>query len=185
MLYESLELPGKKFLWWIGYSILPGNYMNKIFAANTTSIYHKDLQYLTILIDGQEIDDLLESQHPCKKIKGLIPTLLDGWLEPKERQLIWERILPKKGQKTIAPVLMCPDDADLSCTLIVMEIEAKEQKILWNRVGFDMSNRDQNFPNAIGSVVDWFGNIDKLIFSRDDYLKMLQQFKNALSESAG
>lgn len=53
--------------------------------------------------------------------------------------MAWRRILPGENQTTICPILVCPDDNDFSCTLIVAEIRNCGNTIQWKRVGLDQA----------------------------------------------
>ena len=98
-------------------------FMNRIQAIRGKSEYSLS-DHLMIAVDGRPLDQHInvfdiEGRHGYN---GLVPTLLD-WLESEqERAVVWTRILPEIGATTICPVLMCPDDCDFSCTIVVAEI---------------------------------------------------------------
>jgi hypothetical protein len=93
----------------------------------------------------------------------------------KEEDLVWKTILPNKGEITICPILMCPDDFDFSCILIVAEIENDDSFIQWKRIGIDKQTKW--FDHKIRYDIDWFPNFQSLNFEIDDYQKMIQDFE--------
>ncbi|MCB9309495.1 MAG: T9SS type A sorting domain-containing protein [Lewinellaceae bacterium] len=94
--------------------------MNRIQAKYEKSKYSKE-PHLTINVDGNSLDKILHELYPDKNIIGLVPTILDCLEDPKERKLVWERF--ESEQKQVVPILMCPDDIYLWCTVINVEIE--------------------------------------------------------------
>src|SRR6185436_9122893 len=88
---------------------------------------------------GLPLDFHVDRAYPDGDLTGLIPSLL-GWFHRKEDGVVpWKCILPGIGCTSIAPILICPDDLDYSCTTIVVEIAAEEEEIRWERFGFDAS----------------------------------------------
>ncbi|MDF1699328.1 MAG: hypothetical protein P1U56_25975 [Saprospiraceae bacterium] len=129
---------------------------------------------MTIFVDGNALDKILHELYPDKNLIGLVPTLLD-WLEDsKERKLVWDRFESK--QKQVVPILMCPDDIDLWCTIINVEIEKTERSVKWLRIGIDTGNFD-NMPDSIGTNVEWFDKIKPMVFDKVEYEKFVSDFK--------
>lgn len=131
--------------------------------------------YLNIQIDGCWLDEYIDEHYPNNFYKGLIPTLLPLMDVIEEEEMVWERILPKLNSITICPILMCPDDCDFSCTIIVVEIEHKSDKVIWKRFGLEGTSM-ASLP-AIGSQVEWFENVETLSFPINAYQEMLDEFK--------
>lgn len=148
--------------------------MNTVEATFDLSDYDSDT-FLNFKIDGYWLDEKLEELYPGNLYKGTVPTLL-FWMEiDKERQIVWDRILPQPNSTTICPILMCPDDADFSCTLIDVEIENTGQTIKWNKIGLDKTEEFE--AEKIGSKVEWFAKVKPLEFMLDEYKIMLTKFK--------
>lgn len=147
--------------------------MNQIQAKYENSEYSNE-PHLTINVDGKPLDKILHELYPDKNLIGLVPTLLD-WLEdPKERKLVWDRFESK--QKQVVPILMCPDDIDLWCTVINVEIEKTETSVKWLRIGIDSGSSD-NMPDSIGTNVEWFDKIEPIEFDKVEYEKFSSDFK--------
>lgn len=92
-----------------------------------------------------------------------------------EQAVVWKRILPAENETAICPILMCPDDNDFSCTLIVAEITNCGDRVQWKRLGLDKT--EEWDPEKVGSMVDWFDKPTELNFSKKDYFAMLEAFK--------
>jgi len=149
--------------------------MNSIKGILDKSDYEIYDDFLNFQVDGYWLDEKLEELYPGKMYKGTVPTLL-FWMEiEKEREIVWDRILPNERQKTICPILMCPDDADFSCTLIDAEIENTGTAIKWNKIGIDQTKEFE--PEKIGSTVEWFDKVEPLEFKISEYKNMLNEFK--------
>ena len=149
--------------------------MNQIIAEIDQSDYEGYSDFLNIKIDCEWLDEKLESLYPGEMYKGTIPTLLFAMEIEAESKVVWKRILPDLNCKTICPVLMCPDDNDFSCTLIMAEIENTEQVIIWYRLGLDITKSWE--PEKIGSEVKWFDKVSPYHFYKSDYLEMVKSFE--------
>ena len=149
--------------------------MNKIKAEKDKSEYGYD-DFLNYRIDEYWLDEKLEELYPDNWYGGTIPTLSFGMEIEKEEKIVWDRILPSENQITNCPILMCPDDNDFSCTIIIAEIKNIGEVIEWNRLGIDQT---QEFdPNKIGTKVNWFAKMESLKFYKSDYLKMIEDFRH-------
>jgi hypothetical protein len=149
--------------------------MNSIKGILDKSDYESYDDFLNFQVDSYWLDEKLEEIYPGNMYKGMVPTLL-FWMEiEKEREIVWNRILPDEGQKTICPILMCPDDADFYCMLIDAEIENTGTTIRWNRIGIDRTKEFE--PEKIGSTVEWFDKVKQLEFEINEYTDMLNEFK--------
>jgi hypothetical protein len=153
--------------------------MNTIKGTIDKSGYPIYNDFLNIQIDDKYLDEILEENYPGENYKGLIPALLTMELE-RESKIVWERIKPETGEKTLCPILMCPDDCDFSCTLIIAEIENKDDEIiLWNKIGLDEteSKETYNNPEKIGSKIKWLNKINPLTFKKNEYDNVIDKFK--------
>ncbi|MEN2413024.1 hypothetical protein [Flavobacterium mesophilum] len=148
--------------------------MNKIEAIQDKSDYEDYWDFINYRIDDNWLDEKLDELYPNRMFRGLIPTLV-YWMEhEEEKTVVWKRILPSENETTICPILMCPDDNDFSCTLIVAEIKNCGDLIQWKRMGIDQTR--EWGAEKVGSKVEWFNELEDLNFSKQDYLKMLETF---------
>ncbi len=151
--------------------------MNEILAKSYQSKY-ADTPHLTIQVDGKPLDVLLDEQYSGRNLLGLVPTLLNWLVDPKEQRVVWDRVESISPQ--VVPILMCPDDVDLWCTVIVIEIAKTDSVVKWLSVGLDMGD-GENMPDSIGSDVDWFDGLEPLEFRLSDYEKFVTAFKMELN----
>ena len=133
-------------------------------------------EFLKIKIDGEWVDKKLNNLYPNNFIDGTISTLSYRLESDKEEKIVWERFLPAENTSVIAPILMCPDDCDFECTLIVAEIENSENKIRWKRIGIDRSETYSNREN-VGSKVKWLIPINNFEFKLSEYQKVISDFE--------
>ncbi|MES2793836.1 MAG: hypothetical protein V4719_29760 [Planctomycetota bacterium] len=149
--------------------------MNQIAAIEAISKY-ANAPHTVITIDDVPLDVLLNRAHPDRIPLGLVPTLLDWLTNPVERALVWNRFLPANGNSTSAPILMCPDDCDLICTIVIAEIITESSLVWWYRIGIDRSDSD-DMPISVGTTVDWLEGVGPFCFNRSDYQRCVEAFK--------
>jgi hypothetical protein len=154
--------------------------MNKIKGQLDKSDYEIYDDFINFRIDDYWLDEKIDELYPGQSYKGLIPTLDFGLYNEKEKQIVWDRILPDKNAVTICPILMCPDDNDFSCTLIVAEIENYGDFVQWKRIGLDETRL--RFGDKFGKNIKWFENLGTLNFETKDYLETIESFKQQLTK---
>ncbi|MEA5429703.1 hypothetical protein [Arcicella lustrica] len=153
--------------------------MNKIEGIQDESDYEDYWDFINYRIDEYWLDEKLDELYLNNMYKGLIPTLV-YWMEREdEKAVVWKRILPNENETTICPILMCPDDNDFSCTLIVAEIRNCGDLIQWKQIGIDKTKEWE--AEKAGSTVKWFDKFKELNFSKEDYLIMLEIFRQRLT----
>ena len=148
--------------------------MNRIEAIQAVSKYVKEPHTL-IFIDGIPLDVLFNRFAPDRVSVGLVPTLLDWLYNPVERTLVRDRILPSVGKSSRAPVLMCPDDCDLWCTVVIAEVMNHDSVVWWKQIGINTS-APENMPISIGTTVEWLEGIGTFCFARSDYQQCIAAF---------
>ena len=152
--------------------------MNKIEATYEKSEYVNE-PHLVLKVDGITLDEIVHKEYPDQMYKGLVPTLLD-WLEDtKERKVVWERV--QSESKSVVPILMCPDDIDLWCTILNVEVQKSDKTVKWNKIGIDKGN-SENMPYSIGTNVEWFENIPNFEFNREEYEQSIGIFKEEIDK---
>ncbi|MBM7845688.1 hypothetical protein [Herpetosiphon giganteus] len=139
-----------------------------------------------LLIDGQPLDQVLALHCQDSNLEGLVPTLIAGWLETKaEQQLVWERVRVMNEIPTIVPILMCPDDCDFSCTIVVIEVSASATTVSWPRVGYAVGETPyetlDELPASRLDSIKWMDSTTIWQFERTAYINAIQAF--AMPES--
>lgn len=140
--------------------------MNKLQVKLQKNRY-SDTQLPSILIDELKLDIWLDQLYPENNYLGLIPCIIDLIHTEPEQQLVLQRYNDKQ-EVVILPILMCPDDCDLWCTLIVAEVIIQSDEVWWNRIGLDQSDISKGCY-YVGSTVEWFENIPQLKFEKQSY----------------
>ena len=148
--------------------------MNRIETIQAASKYAREAHAI-ICIDGIPFDELVHRAAPSRLPLGLVPTLLDWLCDPVERTLVRGRILPPVGKPSRAPILMCPDDCDLLCTVVVAEVVNHDTAVCWNQIGIDSSDPEDT-PFSVGTTVDWLNDIGPFYFSHTDYQQFIAAF---------
>ena len=135
-------------------------------------------EHLGLLLDGERLDHLLDRLVPGLSLRELIPTLL-GWGEfEAENEVARRRFLPPAGTTANAPLLFCPDDLDFSCTVVIAEVAAETDAIVWRRVGLDRSAWSPDAEH-VGGEVEWFDGVGPFRFAREEYARVLEAFADA------
>lgn len=149
--------------------------LNQI-ATKTYKNPFSNKNYYIIEVDGKSLEDYI--LEITKLHKGLVPTLLN-WLHDKsERKTDWNRVLPKIGTTANLPILMCSEDIDLWCDLIIVEVEVDNKFVYWNRFGIDDTNT--NKPSQLGQNTLWFDNTPTFVFDKSQYKNILTAFRKYL-----
>jgi hypothetical protein len=150
--------------------------MNKILALSDKSDYEGHPDFINYRIDEFWLDEKLDELYPDKMYKGLVPCLLDRMEWENEKEVVRSRIFPNENETTICPILMCPDDNDFSCTLIVAEIRNCGDRIQWSKIGIDKTTEWE--AEKVGNYVEWMEKVPEFNFLMSDYLAMLENFRN-------
>lgn len=74
--------------------------------------------------------------------ESLVPA--QGWLYDYDSELAlsnaWKLLKPQAYENvaisTVVPILICPDDLDLECSVIMVEQVVSADKVLWTRFGY-------------------------------------------------
>jgi hypothetical protein len=130
--------------------------------------------HLAITVDGIPLDALLDELLPDWQLAGLVSSLLGWFHNDEDRAVPWERILPEVGCTGYAPLLICPDDLDYDCTVVMAEVVAEPGVVRWDRLGFD-ATRD----GTVGSCIQWQPVLGSYCFGRLHYERCVAAFKPA------
>lgn len=150
--------------------------LNKIKAEYRRTQYLPS-EHLVITVDGEPLDQILHNSYTNLNFSGLIPTLLDCLDDDEERKLVWDKI---DSNAKIIPILMCPDDCDLWCTVIIVECEINDDIVKWERIGLDMTSKEDYSSEKVGSNIKWLDRILPMEFSREEYQNCINTFKKEL-----
>ncbi|MGC5703361.1 hypothetical protein J4P02_24490 [Pseudomonas sp. NFXW11] len=147
--------------------------MNNIHAAMHHSKY-TTAPHPVLTIDGVPLDrwikGVIYDASGADDTEGLVPA--QGWLiDDEHAKLAWQLLVPASEEcSSIVPLLICPDDMDLSCTVAVVEQVVQGDKLIWERFG-----RAVAVTNGLVTSVAWNANVQRAEFAR-------QQFDEACAE---
>lgn len=107
--------------------------------------------------------------------------LAQMWLvDEDEDRLAYSRLTPgEENSSTIVPNLVCSDDVDLSCTVIVVEQLISNQTVQWLRWGFSAS-----WGMAVGISTKWERpqKTPLAIFEREEFEACVRSFDRSSSD---
>ena len=81
------------------------------------------------------------------------------------------------GSSTIVPLLVCSDDMDLNCTVLVAEQLVQGGTISWLRFGWSISGGLE-----VGAQTRWISGTPPVEFALDDFNLALEDFATMLSD---
>ena len=146
--------------------------MNRIESIKAKSKFVPE-EHLVLIVDGVPLDELLDAALPEFDLVGQVSSLL-GWFHNDEDSVVpWQRILPEIGCAGYAPILICPDDLDYHCGVVIVEVVAETNVIRWDRLGFNAARNG----SSVGSCVRWLPGLGPYRFRREDYERCLEAFR--------
>lgn len=116
------------------------NSINKIEVKSIKTCYHYPEYYW--IIDDKPIVEYLDEYMKkglCPELSsfgsmlGLMPAWTGELLWKWENDFIWELIDSK--EELNVPILVCEDDCDLSCIVIIVKIRKSEDYVYWDKIG--------------------------------------------------
>ena len=116
--------------------------MNKIEAKQIPSF---NRQVLSIFIDDKILGEIVSAKAGDSRYKDLwCAWLLKNCQELWEQHggYIWELIENK--QNCNLPILLCPDDMDFWCTIVVAQVRYYDDIVVWEKIGTEAGKCDRN-----------------------------------------
>lgn len=125
-------------------------------------------EYFLQSIDGKILPEYLQSWADAfpddKRVRGLAPfsDLWPAWSKSLEWEgdvrFVWKTL---ELDKAVLPLLLCPDDVDFTCIVVVAEVEKTEDFVYWNRVGFVLHDREDFAEEKKNGILNWEAYSDK------------------------
>jgi hypothetical protein len=150
--------------------------------ANITAAMHRSehatAEHPVLLIDGSPLDVWLNQHTAEKDASDLVPA--QGWLvDEKDLALAWRRLAAVAEDASIfVPLLICPDDVDFSCTVVVVEQEVRGDKVIWHRFGYDRSLAG----DQVGTCIKWFDANTSVSFHRPEFVAAVSELRRLTDE---
>lgn len=116
--------------------------MNCIEVKSVQTQYDYNEDYC--VIDGIPITTYLDQHQPNSlsmfgSLLGLLPAWSGRLVSQWENDFVWE--MANSQEELNVPILVCEDDCDLSCIVIVAHIRKAGDTVYWDRIGvLDHSN---------------------------------------------
>jgi hypothetical protein len=152
------------------------DYKTSTIKAEMRKTFFAAQEHLAITVDDETLDVMLDEFYPEDNFLGLIPTLLPIIDDEEQTQLVWDRIQPTGTKPKMVPMLMCPEDLDLTCTTLIVKVIPHGDYIIWEKFGMDVTD-DDNFPQSLGNKVEWLTKIKPVYFKRDEYMACIAEFE--------
>ncbi len=143
--------------------------MDKIEIKEYQSKYCEG-SYPMIYVNGESLDTLLDSVYLNQNLYGLVPAVTWLW-DGGEQELSIDRFLNQSEASTFVPLLVCPDDADFSCTILIVEVEIVGSQVFWRRMGID----DSDTKKGVGITVKWLSPHIEFRFNKAEYDEFRQK----------
>ncbi len=144
------------------------------------------------VIDGRALPEYLntwalESQDEYLKSIGSFLGLCPAWHKDitwaGDIRFVWKLI---EMDSTVLPLLLCEDDLDFSCIVIVVDVEKTKDFVYWKRIGYVLhekentdsySDEDNTLPfyQTAGNVC-WIKNTE-WVFDKSEYDQMVNMFR--------
>jgi hypothetical protein len=130
-------------------------------------------KYFVLAIDGIEIGRLVDQHLSSDRYCSLVPVFLDWLTDQSSKSLVWHRAFPNVNCMHHAPILMCSEDADLWCDLLIAKVIFDGEFYIWEDLGFE--NGCCNDLDSIGNQVDWL-NIGSFKFLERNYKDCINMY---------
>jgi len=102
-------------------------------------------------------------------------------LDEEEDKLAWSRITPSEDESsTVVPILVCSDDMDFDCIVLVVEQLIIKDTVQWLRWGFSASSGLE-----VGISTKWQRSTKSPLatFDRNEFEDCLNKFKQIMAGS--
>ncbi len=156
--------------------------MNTVSAMMCKSKY-VSADHPVLAIDGVPVQLWISAQmfdDPSNGgAEGLVPA--QGWLlDDDHLQIAWKLLEPADEGSTVVPLLICPDDMDLNCTVVVVEQSTDAESIVWKRFGWATDS-----VNGMITAVRWSGSEQSARFERRQFYDSVQELKRLTNDVWG
>ncbi len=132
-----------------------------------------------LTIDDIAIEQWLSSHLNEPDVAKLGLSLM--WLlDEDEDALAKRRFIPgEEGTSTIVPLLVCSDDMDFDCTVVVAEQVIEDDMVHWARFGWSISGSLE-----VGISTRWNANSQPVSFALTSFNDALEKFDRLFKSQA-
>lgn len=130
-----------------------------------------------LLIDDVGVEKWLAEHLEDEQVSFLGLSLI--WLtNDAEEALAKRRFTPgEDGSSTIVPLLVCSDDMDFGCTVLVAEQVVQGDSLIWIRFGWSLSEGLE-----VGAQTRWISGSQPVEFELEDFKCAMEDFERILSD---
>lgn len=121
-------------------------------------------RYDTVLLNGRPLADYLGRQSSNEDLAQLVFPV--GLFSRADQAVATERLKRLSG---FTPVLVCPDDMDMDCSVVSALVEERKGRIVWSSFAFGLDGE--------------FGPVEaaELSFDKAEYLDFLKKYENRVA----
>jgi hypothetical protein len=129
-----------------------------------------------LLVDGIGIEQWL-AEHLNYEEAAMLGLSLIWLLDEEDGALASRRWTPgEDGTSTLVPLLVCSDDMDFDCTVLVVEQIVADGVITWERFGMSVSG-----GHEVGIQTRWMPDCQPVSFAAADFQQALEDFATILA----
>ncbi|QXI26379.1 hypothetical protein [Pseudomonas vanderleydeniana] len=129
-----------------------------------------------LMVDGMGIEQWV-AQHLDYELAAMLGLSLIWLLEEEEQELAKRRFAPgEDGTSTLVPLLVCADDMDFDCTVLMVEQVVANDTVTWVRFGLSVSGGLE-----VGAQTRWMENCQPVSFALSAFQQALEDFEVILS----
>lgn len=110
----------------------------------------------TVLLNGEPLDEALSSGHD-ENLEGLVFPI--GLHIEEEQDEAFRRLDALEGW---TPILVCPDDMDLDCSVVSVWVETRGERVGWQKFAYNLQGDGRPIP------------LPQLSFEKNDYLAFIK-----------
>ncbi len=122
---------------------------------------------LTYLIDGQPLQIMIREASGDDSMLGLVSPWLGNLYSDKEQAIVNAKLDLRSAESCRVPVLVCSDDLDLACTVVIADVFVDEKFVKWKQIGIDATPSTN--PEDIGRIIERIDGLPELKFRRNQY----------------
>ncbi len=129
-------------------------------------------------IDDIPLDVWLNEMTNESTVLDLVPA--QGWLDDEDEfELSWNRLeCLEPDTCTFVPILICSDDVDFTCAVVIVEQSISMDTVIWNRFGWNLSSKKE-----VGSTIRWFKTQVSVSFHIVDFRNAFEKFRILLEDT--
>ena len=130
---------------------------------------------LCVYIDGRRLDQLVAEATSEQVFLGYIPSWHDDLFSLEDGRLIWQRSA-SRGSRILLPLLLCPEERDLSFRPVVTEFSVEGEIVRWKKIG--------ELTQYVGrDKVNWLADVT-YTFRVQDFMAMLKVFYDKIEKGS-